>query len=101
MRRSCLCDEGVAATLYFAEIVRQIFRIEFTFDNAVAAEQASISDIVPLRDQMRRDQNRLSALGVEAQFLLEPFSPTGIEAQPWFIEQKNWSIGEQQESDTQ
>src|SRR6516164_9200131 len=45
-----LSDEGVGATLNLIEIVRQIFRVEFTFDSAVAAEQASIGNVVPLRD---------------------------------------------------
>src|SRR6266542_254696 len=85
----------------FTEIVRQIYRVEFAFDHAIATKQAAISDLVPLRDEMRRDQNRFSALGLKAQFLLEPFSPVGIEAKARLVEQENRSVGKQQKSEAE
>src|SRR5262249_5244963 len=96
VRRSAaptLSDEGVGATLNLIEIARKIFRVEFTFDNAITAEQASISNVVPLRDQVCCDQNRLPALGLETQFVLKPFSPAGIEAKARLVEQKNRGVG--------
>ena len=79
----------------------QICRIEFAFDHAIATKQAAIGNLVPLRYEMRRDQDRFSALGFEAQFLLKPFSPVGIEAKARLIEQKDWSVGKQKESEAE
>src|SRR5262249_8679798 len=48
---------------------------------------------------MRRDQDRFSALGLKAQFLLEPFSPVRIETKARFVEQENRSVGKKQKSE--
>src|ERR1041385_6417705 len=70
------------------EILRQIGGIELAFDRAVATEQAAISDIVPLRDQVGSDEDGLPPLRFEMQRFLEPLSPGRIEAQPRLVEQK-------------
>ena len=92
---------GRVRLIHFVEIVRQICWVEFTFDYAVAAKEASMSNVVPFRDQMRGDQHRLSALGFEAKCLLQPFSPAGIETKAWFVEQKNRSVRQKQQSDAE
>jgi hypothetical protein len=40
---------SIRGCFYFIEIVGKIFRVEFAFDDAVAAKQATISDVIPFR----------------------------------------------------
>jgi hypothetical protein len=79
------------------EIVRQIHRIEFALDRAVATEQTTVCDAVPLPDEMRRDQHCFATFRFVVEHFLQAFPPTGIEAQSWFIEQQNPRVGEQEE----
>src|SRR6188768_1399014 len=78
--------------------MRQVVRIELAFDPACAAEQAAIGDPVPFRDQVSRHENGVTALAFLAQDFLQSRPPARIQTQAGFVEQEDWRIGEEKQS---
>ena len=62
------------------EIVRQIRRIEFALDFSVATKQTAMRNSIPLRHEVRGEENGFAALGFKAQRVLKSLPPRRIEA---------------------